>query len=187
MQKPEPAYSGDGPYAFICYSHCDKAAVYAEIRSLQIRASMSGTTKASMPDWSGRAAAHAINGQCNTSCTSYLQLRRMRDSRVKLAANHARRVQPSTWCRPAAGGLRTTWQSPGHPDAQVGGERLPDQTSEVVGYTRSACQPAGNISGRNRTIGRPFFSCRSSIARDPRMPIIFARASPTRLQPRFHR
>lgn len=35
MQKPEPAYSGDGPYAFICYSHCDKAAVYAEIRSLQ--------------------------------------------------------------------------------------------------------------------------------------------------------
>ena len=34
MQKPEPAYSGDAPYAFVCYSHRDKATVYAEIRSL---------------------------------------------------------------------------------------------------------------------------------------------------------
>ena len=35
MDKPEPAYSGTETYAFVCYSHRDKATVYAEIRSLQ--------------------------------------------------------------------------------------------------------------------------------------------------------
>ena len=35
MNQPEPAYSGHEPYMFVSYSHRDKAAVYAEIFSLQ--------------------------------------------------------------------------------------------------------------------------------------------------------
>ena len=35
MEKPLPAYKGDGPYAFISYSHIDERAVFDEIRWLQ--------------------------------------------------------------------------------------------------------------------------------------------------------
>lgn len=35
MEKPFPAYSGDKPYVFVCYSHTDEDQVYAEIRWLQ--------------------------------------------------------------------------------------------------------------------------------------------------------
>jgi len=35
LEKPFPAYSGDQPYVFVCYSHTDEDQVYAEIRWLQ--------------------------------------------------------------------------------------------------------------------------------------------------------
>ncbi len=35
MATPLPVYDGDGPFAFVSYSHDDSAAVYAEIRWLQ--------------------------------------------------------------------------------------------------------------------------------------------------------
>ncbi len=35
MDKPLPAYRGDEPYVFVCYSHADEKIVYPEIRWLQ--------------------------------------------------------------------------------------------------------------------------------------------------------
>src|SRR5690606_9368589 len=35
LDKPFPAYDGDGPYVFVCYAHADKQAVYAEMRWLR--------------------------------------------------------------------------------------------------------------------------------------------------------
>ena len=34
LEKPFPAYDGDGPYVFVCYAHADRKAVYAELRWL---------------------------------------------------------------------------------------------------------------------------------------------------------
>jgi hypothetical protein len=37
LDKPFPAYDGDGPYVFVCYAHADRKTVYSEMRWLRDR------------------------------------------------------------------------------------------------------------------------------------------------------